>query len=258
MALPETDLGEPLSPAGRLFLRPEFNQIINSIIALRDPIDISAIKAAIFNSVMINHPRFSSLTVTDQTGHQRWKKTSVDIDQHITIVQTPFSDEVNPEDAVNSYVAELSATSPLSMDKPLWELHFLMAYNCIVFRIHHAMGDGISIVALMLAFCRKIDDQNQVPSMGKSANKRRERSRGPKVLWELVVAMWFTVVFVVRIVLRALWVRDRRTAISGGAGVEKWPRGLATARFHLEDMKTVKKAVNDAFNCRPLMMSFLA
>ncbi len=46
--------------------------------------------------------------------------------------------------------------------------------------------------------------------------------------------------------LRVLWIRDRETVISGGAGVELWPRKLATARFLIEDMKIVKKAVPNA------------
>ncbi|KAE9447151.1 hypothetical protein C3L33_20924, partial [Rhododendron williamsianum] len=46
--------------------------------------------------------------------------------------------------------------------------------------------------------------------------------------------------------VEALWVKDKRTAISGGAGVELWPRKLATAKFRLDDMKAVKKVVVDA------------
>ncbi|KAL3722941.1 hypothetical protein ACJRO7_035177 [Eucalyptus globulus] len=34
--------------------------------------------------------------------------------------------------------------------------------------------------------------------------------------------------------------------MSGGAGVELWPRKLATARFLLEDMKVVKSAIANA------------
>ncbi|KAG5526454.1 hypothetical protein RHGRI_032653 [Rhododendron griersonianum] len=48
------------------------------------------------------------------------------------------------------------------------------------------------------------------------------------------------------IVLRAFWVKDKRTAVSGGAGVELWPRKLATAKFWLDDMKVVKKTVAHA------------
>jgi hypothetical protein len=58
--------------------------------------------------------------------------------------------------------------------------------------------------------------------------------------------LWFTLFYVVDFMLRVLWIRDRETVISGGAGVELWPRKLATARFLIEDMKIVKKAVPNA------------
>jgi hypothetical protein len=44
-------------------------------------------------------------------------------------------------------------------------------------------------------------------------------------------------VFVVEFVLRSLWLHDRETTISDGAGVELWPRMLATTNFWLKDMK---------------------
>ena len=39
---------------------------------------------------------------------------------------------------------------------------------------------------------------------------------------------------------------DRKTVLSGGDGIELWPRKLVTARFSLDDMKIVKKALRDA------------
>ena len=69
------------------------------------------------------------------------------------------------------------------------------------------------------------------------------RSRG---WWRLAAAVWWTVVFVVEFVLRTLWVRDKRTAVSGGAGVELWPRKLATAKLRIDDMKAVKETVAHA------------
>jgi len=56
-------------------------------------------------------------------------------------------------------------------------------------------------------------------------------------------AVWYTLVFVLGFLLRIMWVSDRRTAVSGGDGVELWPRKLVTARFRLGDMKAVKQAV---------------
>lgn len=58
--------------------------------------------------------------------------------------------------------------------------------------------------------------------------------------------LWYTLVYVLEFGLRGLWARDKTTALSGGEGVELWPRRLATARFRLEDLKTVKTAIEDA------------
>lgn len=38
--------------------------------------------------------------------------------------------------------------------------------------------------------------------------------------------------------------KDEVTSISGGDGVELWPRKAATASFSLEDMKVVKNAID--------------
>ncbi|GMN37663.1 hypothetical protein TIFTF001_007002 [Ficus carica] len=61
-----------------------------------------------------------------------------------------------------------------------------------------------------------------------------------------VGVLWYGLMFAVKMMARLLWVRDRKTAISGGDGVELWPRKIATARFCLEDMRIVKRAVGDA------------
>ena len=154
----------------------------------------------------------------------------------------------------------MSVSSGLSYDKPLWEIHLLLAHNCLVFRIHHALGDGVSLMSMLLACCRRIDGEEALPRIPSFENKKsNSNSSGGcsgswwklylyylSVLWGFVKMGFFSLVFVVEFVLRALWVRDRETVISGGEGVELWPRKLATARFLIQDMKVVKKAVPNA------------
>lgn len=65
-------------------------------------------------------------------------------------------------------------------------------------------------------------------------------------LKKLMKVIWYTLVYVIEFGLRSLWLKDKKTAISGGAGVELWPRKLATAKFKIDDMKTVKKAISNA------------
>ncbi|KAL5788281.1 hypothetical protein ACOSP7_005230 [Xanthoceras sorbifolium] len=244
-----SDGDEPLTPAGRLFLRPEMNTIIHCVVGLQHPPDLDLIKSIVSSSFMVQHPRFTSLLVRDHRGTEHWRKTKIDIDRHVILVDHPLTNDVDDSRAVNDYVAELSVSTPLSTDKPLWELHVLPAHKCVVLRIHHALGDGISLMSLFLASCRRAADPEALPSMGISSDRKRSRSSGwrnwREILLGFVKMVVFSLVFAAEFVMK-LWISDRKTPISGGADVELWPRKLATARFSLEDMKAVKKAVAGA------------
>ncbi|MFX6573976.1 wax ester/triacylglycerol synthase domain-containing protein, partial [Acinetobacter baumannii] len=175
------DADQPLTPAGRLFVQPTMEQVINCAIAGENPLDVSAVRSEIQNSIMVKHPRFCSLMVRDSCGREYWRRTQVDLDRHIIVIDKPVSDVdtcVSDEDAVNSYISELSVSSPLPTDKPLWEVHLLMAHNTAVCRLHHALGDGISLMSMMLSLCRRIDDPEMPPTLGgvgKSSEEPRRR-----------------------------------------------------------------------------------
>ncbi|KAM1174104.1 hypothetical protein ACFX13_027355 [Malus domestica] len=241
---------EPLTPVGRLLLQPEMNQIIHCAMGFKNSIDIDAVKSHLKTS-LLSHPRFSSLMLRDSRGLQHWHNDPyVDLDRHIIVIQNPVTTSpVDHETAVNEYLADLSTSSTrLSANKPLWELHLLMAHNCGVFRIHHALGDGVSVMSLFLeSFRARGSDANEEKILGRG---RRKRVNGEKGWWGLLIGyvgtLWFSLVFLVEHAMRSLWLCDQKTAISGGEGVELWPRKLATARFRLQDMKLVKKAVPNA------------
>ncbi|KAI9088651.1 hypothetical protein K1719_029765 [Acacia pycnantha] len=102
-------------------------------------------------------------------------------------------------------------------------------------------------MSMFLVNCRKVDDPEALPTIVSFDRKKSSRWDWRK-LWGFVVLLWFCVIFSIEFVLRCLWVRDRRTVLSGGAGVEDWPRTMATAKFRLEDMKVLKKAVTNALS----------
>ncbi|KAL3722368.1 hypothetical protein ACJRO7_034703 [Eucalyptus globulus] len=104
-------------------------------------------------------------------------------------------------------------------------------------------------MSMFLASCRQVDDSEALPTIGPpSSAKRRRGGVGEwcKAVERVLGVVWFTLVFAVEFVLRSMWASDRKTPVSGGEGVELWPRKLATARFQLEDMKAVKSAVANA------------
>ncbi|CAB4290521.1 unnamed protein product [Prunus armeniaca] len=243
---------EPITPIGGFFLQPQMDQIIHCTMGFKNPIDIAAIKSHLKTSLLLSHPRFSSLMVRGPRGLKKWHRTShVDVDHHVIVVHNPVtaSSNFDHETAVNAYLADLSTSSGLSADKPLWEFHLLMAHNCGVFRIHHALGDGASLMSLFSESFRGAEEEEKLPALG-SVGKKKNRVNGEKGWWVLLIGfvgmVWFSLIFVVEFALRSLWVCDIKTEISGGDGVELWPRKLATARFKLQDMKLVKKAVPNA------------
>ncbi|RDY04880.1 O-acyltransferase WSD1, partial [Mucuna pruriens] len=237
---------EPLTPAGRLFLQAEMKQIIHCVIGLKKEIDVESVKSDIRNSTMLQHPRFTSLMVRDEGGVEHWRPTQIDIERHVRIIEeTVGDDDDDDESAINKYLAELSIDSDgLSMDKPLWEIHLLMPHKCIIFRIHHALGDGISLMSMFLASCRKLNDPHALPTIASLSSSNTNRI----TFSNLLVTLWFCFIFALEFVLRCLWIRDPKSALTGGAGVELWPRKIATASFSLDHMTTVKKAVNGTIN----------
>ncbi|PPS00390.1 hypothetical protein GOBAR_AA20275 [Gossypium barbadense] len=231
----ETFSDEPLSPAGRLFIDPKTDVVIHCIAVSKNPIDLDVAKTALKSSVMVQHPRFCSLLVRDENGFEHWRRTELDIDRHFIVIKNRLNKS-----------ADLSVSSPLSMDKPLWELHLLKAHNCVVFRIHHALGDGFSLMSMLMAGSEKVDVPAAVPPIkteGIKSGKRRDWFWLLSLLWGVFKMVRYTLVFVLEFVVRSLFVCDRKTVISGGEGFEFWPRKLATAKFLLEDMKEVKRAI---------------
>ncbi|KAK6121191.1 hypothetical protein DH2020_045065 [Rehmannia glutinosa] len=225
------------------------DQVINCAIAVDSPLDVDAIKAEVRSSIMLKHPRFCSLMVRDSCGREHWRKTQVDVDRHVIVRHNPLSDgdpSISDEDAVNDFIADLSVSSPLPTDKPLWEIHLLTAHKTLVFRVHHALGDGISLMSMLLSCCRRADDPAQRPTIGGVGSASAAPNRRRWSVLVLVKVVWFTLIYVLEFVLRVLWLKDKTTAVSGGDGVELWPRRLASARFRLDDMKIVKRVVADA------------
>ncbi|GJZ83310.1 O-acyltransferase WSD1-like protein [Tanacetum coccineum] len=241
------DVDEPLTPAGRLFTQPATQQIINSALGLDRPIEYDAVRTVVSNSLMIKHPRFTSLLVKDENNHEYWRKIDLDIDQHIIMHNDPVvQDYDTDESAINEYLADLSVSSPLCTDKPLWEIHILSVHKCIVLRIHHALGDGISLMSLMLTLCKKLDKPNEVPTIEPLVSSSTARSGTLFKFVKLLKMVWYTLVYMIEFILRTTVVNDGQTIVTGGQGVELWPRKLATAKFGIDDMKIVKKSVKNA------------
>ena len=250
------------SPFSRVYLCPETDQVINCAMGLKHPIDVEALKKAFSNSIILNHPRFCSLIVQNPNGTHQWKRTHVNIDDHFIIHhnnQNPISDqssnneEHDHDDKINAILADFAVSSPLCTKKPLWEFHIISELKCMIFRFHHALGDGITLMSMFLASCKRFDENGGIEL--KQEDKVKERKKKKKGILRILKTVWWSNIYVMKFTGRSLWVKDKNTVFSGGDGVELWPRMVATAKFDLQDMKIVKRAVPGAVSYTPSYVS---
>lgn len=196
----------------------------------------------------------------EKTGNMKWVRTKVDIDEHVVVPDLDKNME-SPDKFVEDYVHNLSKSS-LDKSKPLWELHLLNvktsdAEGVGIFRIHHSLGDGTSLMSLLLACTRQVADPDKLPTIPgqdkKVGNKTSLSRSRPREFWKYFIAMWLfiqliwnTVRDIVMFGATTLFLKDTETPIKAHPGSEFCPRRVVYRIVSLDDMKLVKNAMNMA------------
>ncbi|KAL1553098.1 wax ester synthase/diacylglycerol acyltransferase 3-like [Salvia divinorum] len=247
----EEEDDEPMSPTGRMMLAPKFNIFIILFMGYYTKIDPISFKKCI-HQTLLKHPRFSSLLVASG-GRYRWRRTAVDLDSHVFLPDVGAAAE-SPDEFVAEYASTLSEIPMDAAAKPLWEFHILNvktsdAEAVVVMKIHHSLGDGVSLVALTHACSRKLDDPASLPVMRPPPKKRREGGRGLlKLLWMAVLILFYTLVDVTAFLATLLFLRDTQTPVRAGRGVRLRRKRFVHKIASLDDVKFIKNAMNVSVN----------
>ncbi|XP_062180545.1 wax ester synthase/diacylglycerol acyltransferase 11-like [Phragmites australis] len=263
----DVEAGEPMSPAGRLFRETHFNCYIVAVIGLGSAVDVAAVRAGL-EATLVRHPRFCSVQVLDDVKKEarpRWVRTTVNLDDHIIFPHLdPTTTSANPDLAVEDYLSSLS-TKPMDHSYPLWEFHILdfptsEAAATVAVRMHHSLGDGISLLSLLIACTRSAADPARLPELRTAprrsgpvhARPRPPLSAGFAALvvwaWSYVVLAWHTLVDVARFVATSWFLRDARTPFMGSEGVEFRRKRFVHRTLSLDDVKFVKNAMKCTVN----------
>ncbi|KAK1698250.1 hypothetical protein QYE76_014947 [Lolium multiflorum] len=235
---------------------------------LGSPLDLPVFRAGI-GTQLARYPRFRCIQVT-KDGQPRWVRApALNLDDHIIVVPSP-PDMVSsdPDTAVEDYVSSLS-TAPMDRSRPLWEFHFLDfptsdAMSTAVIRVHHSLGDGMSLLTLLMASTRSAADPSRLPAMPAPPARSGDiyaRPRPPRTagvlafiawLWSFVVLAWHTVVDVTLFVATIAFVRDPHTLFKrdNGGGDGEFPRRkrFVNRSLSLGDVKFLKEALNCTVN----------
>ncbi|KAL9225399.1 hypothetical protein vseg_001331 [Gypsophila vaccaria] len=264
-AFDETGLEEeePLSPVARLFHAPKFNCCIIAVVGCKTKFDVEAIKEGLLHT-LVKHPRFSSKLVFDTKKRRKptgWIRTKVVIDDHIIVPDLdPNMD--SPDDFLEDYISNITK-SPMDLSKPLWELHLLDlktkdADTIGIFRVHHSIGDGISLISLVLACTRQTANPNALPTLPTTKKKTAKTTRlscsfGFLItcflgLMFLVKLLWNTLKDLAAFTATALWLKDTNTPVKGAPGTETAPKRFVYRTVGLDDVLLVKRALDVTVN----------
>ncbi|XP_055808105.1 wax ester synthase/diacylglycerol acyltransferase 11-like isoform X2 [Solanum dulcamara] len=193
----------------------------------------------------------------------KWVQTKIDLDQHVIIVEvdeTQLAME-SPDKFLEDYIYNLSKTS-LDRSKPLWDLHIVNiktrdAESVAVFRVHHSLGDGTSLISLLLACTRQTADDLKLPTI--PTKKRRPTPSGYSAkegLWRLLGTFWLFIVMLVNtamdvfmFTITIIFLKDTKTPISALPDFESnKARRIVHRIISLDDLKFVKNAMNVTIN----------
>ncbi|XP_031282426.1 O-acyltransferase WSD1-like [Pistacia vera] len=185
------------------------------------------IKASLVHT-FLKQPRFCSLQVEDKTvkGGLKWfNLKEVNLDNYLIVPNLDINNIESPDKFVEDYVSNLSKTG-IKMPLPMWDIHLLNlkttgAESVTVFRVHHSLGDGISLMSLFVACTRKISNPNEPPTipMVKKVNpsKSSEGFWGKFIkLWLAILLFWNTLVDVSMFIATSLsLLNDTKTPLKG-------------------------------------------
>ncbi|KAK2453115.1 O-acyltransferase (WSD1) family protein [Trifolium repens] len=254
------DVDQPLSPAARLFHSPSFNCYVIAIIGCKTNINLQVIRDGLCQT-LLKHPRFTSKLV--KKGRKtKWTQTTIDLDNHIIVPKIDSKPDF-PDRFVEDYISNLTKT-PLDISKPLWEFHLLdiktsNAESVGIFRIHHSLGDGTSLISLLIAATRKTSDPNALPTVPSTTHKKVDDSVSSvqncsivvkfllSTLWGLRL-IWNTIVDVLFLVLTILFFKDTQTPLKGAHGVELNTKRFVYRMVSMDDIKLVKAEMKTTIN----------
>jgi hypothetical protein len=150
------------------------------------------------------------LQIRDGHNNLKWSLREVEINDHVIV---PFLDPSFTQNPgfVNEYTASLATAPPLNPSRPLWEVHVLNAKSeeaaaSLVFRIHHSLGDCVSLLSLLVISTRKASDPKFLPTIPEQ-NKSRDKQISSTLLtvYGWLAAFWFTLLAILDYVATVLW-----------------------------------------------------
>lgn len=192
--------------------------------------------------------------VEDINGEKRWKKVEVKLEDHVKVPIFPSGLPVESYDKYFEEYLSKIAVERFSENKPLWEVHVVKyptsnAAGNVIFKLHHALGDGYSLMGALLSCLRRADNPSlslTFPSLAHSklgsVQSRSMFGYVPQIFYSAFNTMldfnWG--------ILKSTVLEDDQTPIrssdDGVLGLK--PTTITTLTFSLDQIKSIKTSLD--------------
>ncbi|KAJ6690853.1 O-ACYLTRANSFERASE WSD1-LIKE [Salix koriyanagi] len=254
----EEEVTEPVSPTGQYFNSSVLSICILAVLESEVPIDDSLTMTLLKDVFLPINPRFSSVMVNGKNGEKQWKRVEVQLQDHVNIPVFPSGlSAISYENYFDDYISR-TALKKFPQSQPLWEIHIVKypttkAAGNIIFKLHHALGDGFSLMGALLSCLQRADNPSlsltfpalQFPSNPDCSFSKMKINIVPKC----ISSIFNTVSDFGWSLLKSSFVEDSRTPIrSGDEKVQFKPISISTFTFSLDHIKQIKSRLGVTIN----------
>ncbi|KAL1363047.1 hypothetical protein HN51_011246 [Arachis hypogaea] len=256
------EVEQPVSPPGQYFNSSVICSYVFGFLEIAVPIDDSQAITLIKDVFLPINPRFSSIMVTSKDGKKIWKRVEVKPEEHLKFPKFPENPSIEFYDQYLSDYVSMILTEKTPQNKPLWEIHVIKypttnGKGTLIFKLHHALGDGYSLMGALLSCLQRADDPSlplSFPSKTPAAAKASESSGNAKKcmlkrLPSIVSSFFYSLSDSGWSIMKARILKDDKTPIrSGFEACELKPFTLSNMSLSLDDIKGIKSKLGVTIN----------
>lgn len=238
------DRAERVSPVDAAWLRmdlPTNPMTITGVLQLEGEVAFDEVRRGLDERLRA-HRRFHQVPVPSAVPFvpARWTADpAFDLDRHVKRVTLSASERLRGDAALQDLVSGL-LSAPLDRGRPLWDAHVVEGVpggTAIVARVHHAMGDGVALVRVLLGIADVGAEEGAgAPEVGLRRSARASTlAKVTHVVSELAT--------LVRLLVLG---RDHGSEIKGALGREK--RAAWSRPIPLERVRAIATAISGKVN----------
>ncbi|KAF7827256.1 O-acyltransferase WSD1 [Senna tora] len=238
----------PVSPTGQYFNTTVLNISVTCVMESQIPIliDVSEVISLLRTLFLPLSPRFSSIMIKDNRGNKQWKQVEVDIKEHINVPIFPSDMSLESYDQyVEDYISRI-AGEHLPQNRPLWDVHIIKypttnSAGTVVFKLHHSLGDGYSLMGALLSCAQRVDDP-ALPLTFPSSKRPPQKESMFRRFSQIVSPIFNFVPDFGWCFLKSTMMTDDKTPIRfGDEQLNFRPRTISNVSFSLSTIKQVQQ-----------------